>query len=68
MRIFLRSSRKDDIDAPELFRVINEGIKFMADYTSTPYPWSKYDQIFCPQLRVGAEENLTAVTFSENWL
>ena len=40
----------------------------MAEYTSTPFPWAKYDQIFCPQLRVGAEENLTAVTFSENWL
>jgi hypothetical protein len=39
MRIFLRNSKKDDIDAQELFRVIDEGIRFFEKYTSTKYPW-----------------------------
>ena len=68
MKIFVRESRKNEIDADQLFEVINKGIQFFAEYTKTPFPWKKYDQIFCPQLRVGAEENTTAVTFSENWL
>jgi len=39
MRIFLPNSKKDNIDAPELFRVINEGIVFYEKYTGTKYPW-----------------------------
>lgn len=39
MRIFLRNSKKDNIDAQELFRVVDEGIRFFEKYTSTKYPW-----------------------------
>lgn len=43
MRIFLRASKRDNIDADELFRVINEGIKFYEKYTGVKMPWVKYD-------------------------
>jgi aminopeptidase N len=43
MRIFLRNSKKEFIDAPELFRVINEGIKFYEKYTGVAFPFQKYD-------------------------
>jgi len=39
MRVFLPHSKRDNIDAPELFRVINEGIVFYEKYTGTKYPW-----------------------------
>ena len=42
MRIFLRNSKKDNINAPELFRVMKVGIKFYESYTGIKFPWSKY--------------------------
>ena len=68
MRIFLRNSKKDNIDCQELFRVIDEGIKFYESYTGVNFPWEKYDQIFCPEFRIGAMENVGAITFSDNFL
>ena len=68
MKIFLRASKEANIDAPELFRVINEGIKFYEEYTGVKFPWAKYDQIFCPEFRIGAMENVGAITFSDNFL
>lgn len=43
MKIFLRESKKDDIDSTELFRVISSGIRFYEEYTGVKYPWGKYD-------------------------
>mmetsp|Transcript_1239 Transcript_1239/g.1434 ORF Transcript_1239/g.1434 Transcript_1239/m.1434 type:complete len:274 (-) Transcript_1239:1266-2087(-) len=65
MRIFLRKSKLECIDAPEAFRVVREGIKFYEQFTSTPYPFAKYDQIFCPEFRIGAMENVGAITFAD---
>ena len=68
MRIFLRASKRDNIDDTELFRVVNEGIKFYEEYTGVKYPWQKYDQIFCPEFRIGAMENVGAITFNDGYL
>ena len=43
MKIFLRDSKLPCIDAPEHFRVINEGIKFYEEFTGVKFPWEKYD-------------------------
>ena len=43
MRIYMRNSKKDNIDCKELFRVMNEGIKFYEGYTGVNFPWKKYD-------------------------
>ena len=58
----------NNIDAEELFRVIKFGIKFYEDYTRIKFPFEKYDQIFCPEFRIGAMENVGAVTFTDNFL
>lgn len=68
MKIFLRNSKKDNIDGPELFRVIKEGIRFYEKFIGVKYPWQKYDQIFCPEYRIGAMENVGAITFTDNLL
>jgi len=31
-------------------------------------PWSKYDQIFCPEFNTGAMENIGAVTFTDSYI
>lgn len=43
MKIYLRNSKKTQIDAEEFFRVVDSGIGFYEQYTSTKYPWAKYD-------------------------
>lgn len=37
----------------------------MFDY---PFPFSKYDVIYCPEFRIGAMENVGAVTFTDRAL
>lgn len=47
---------------------MNEGIKFYEGYTGVNFPWKKYDQIFCPEFRIGAMENVGAITFTDSLL
>ena len=68
MKIYLRNSKKDNIDPNELFRVVKEGMRFYEEFTGVAYPWQKYDQIFCPEFRIGAMENVGAITFADDLL
>lgn len=68
MKIFLRNSKINNIDAKELFRVISCGIRFFEKFIGVKYPFEKYDQIFCPEYRIGAMENVGAITFNDNFL
>ena len=44
------------------------GIKWYSEFFGTSFPWDKYDQIFCPEFKYGAMENVGAVTFSEAYI
>lgn len=68
MKIFCRQSMKDQVPYKEKFRVVKEGIKFYENYFNVKYPFDKYDQIFCPEFRIGAMENIGVITFSERFL
>ena len=68
MKIFLRNSKINNIDAKELFRVVSCGIRFFEKFIGVKYPFEKYDQIFCPEYRIGAMENVGAITFNDNFL
>jgi aminopeptidase N len=65
MSIFCRQSIKDVVPFREQFRVVKEGMKFFGEYFNLKYPFDKYDQIYCPQFRISAMENIGAITFSE---
>jgi len=39
MKIYLRASKLDNVDAEELFRIVNEGIKFYNVYTGVNFPF-----------------------------
>jgi aminopeptidase N len=43
-------------------------MKFYEDYFETPYYFSKYDQIFCPEFNAGAMENAGLVTFNDRYV
>ena len=68
MRIFVRKSKKDYINAQEVFWIVNEGMKFFDSLFNCPFPFDKYDMIYCPEYRITAMENVGAVTFTDRLL
>ena len=68
MRIFARDSKVNYVDSAEVFRTISEGIGFYRKLFGADYPFAKYDLIYCPQFRIGAMENVGAVTFTDRIL
>jgi len=68
MRILASRSKHKHVAAAEMFQVTALGIKYYEDFFQTPFPFEKYDQIFVPELRIGAMENAGAVSFNDAFL
>jgi aminopeptidase N len=43
----------------------NSGIIFFEQFFGFPFPFSKYDMIFCPEYNQGAMENPGAVSMND---
>ena len=65
LRLFMRESLKNYGEPQEIFRITTAGMKFYSEYFGCPYPFGKYDQIFCPEYNMGAMENVGLITFNE---
>ena len=71
MRLYYRKSIAQGMDPQfmrEIFETAQEGMKYFADFYGTPYPYSKYDQVFLPEHGSTAMENVACVTWSERAL
>lgn len=68
MRIFVRNSKKDYVDADLVFRVLTQGMNYYSKLFECPMPFAKYDVIYCPEFRITAMENVGAVTFTDRVL
>lgn len=66
--IFSRKSLAKHVDANNIFEITKNGFKFYEENFQTPYPFTKYDQIFVPDFNAGAMENASAVTFLEDYI
>ena len=66
--IHARKSISKFVDSEKLFQTIKQGLKFFADYYDFPYPYSKYGQVFVPDLAINAVESAGAVTFHELYI
>lgn len=66
--IYCRASLAEHMDAERLFTETKQGFGFYHDKFGTPYPFSKYDQLFVPEFNAGAMENAGAVTFLEDYV
>ncbi|CAD8074386.1 unnamed protein product [Paramecium sonneborni] len=68
MSLFCRVSLKQYLqgDSDDIFKLIKDGIRYYEQLFQFPYPFSKYDQIFCPEYATGAMENAGAVTINDN--
>lgn len=68
MRIFVRESKREYVDADLVFRVLTQGMNFYSEMFECKMPFSKYDVIYCPEFRITAMENVGAVTFTDRVL
>jgi aminopeptidase N len=66
--IYCRASLAEHMDADRLFTETKQGFAFYHKAFGTPYPFSKYDQLFVPEFNAGAMENAGAVTFLEDYV
>jgi aminopeptidase N len=63
--LYARKSLASSVDYLKIFETTQKGLKFYGDYFETPYPFSKYGQIFIPEFAWGGMENPGAVTLNE---
>jgi aminopeptidase N len=68
MRIYARKSLADVVAYEEMFMVTQCGIDIYKNLFGKDYPFTKYDQIFVPEHKSGAMENVGCVTFNEAYL
>jgi aminopeptidase N len=54
--------------AEEIFEITRETLKFYESYFEYPYPFKKYDSVWCPEYKFGAMENPGAVTFNDDYV
>ena len=66
--LYCRASLAEHMDAERLFTETKQGFGFYHEKFGTPYPFSKYDQLFVPEFNAGAMENAGAVTFLEDYV
>jgi aminopeptidase N len=66
--LYCRNSLAEHMDAERLFTETKQGFGFYHKAFATPYPFSKYDQLFVPEFNAGAMENAGAVTFLEDYV
>ncbi|MFN2483363.1 MAG: aminopeptidase N [Candidatus Limnocylindria bacterium] len=66
--VFCRRALARHLDGDEIFTVTAAGIDFFSSLFDTPYRFTKYDQLFCPEFNIGAMENVGAVTISERYI
>ena len=68
MRIFASKSKFEYCDYEETFRVIEDGINFYEQLFGYSFPYDKYDMIYVPEFRIGAMENVGAITVTDRTL
>jgi aminopeptidase N len=65
LELYARKSLKKYVDDKVIHETTKKGLQFFSEYFGTPYPFSKYGQIFVPEFAWGGMENPGAVTLNE---
>jgi aminopeptidase N len=69
-RMYYRKTLKNEVEKVEdlIFECAVNGIEWYSKFFGQNYPYEKYYQIFCPEFKFGAMENLGNVTLAEFFL
>jgi aminopeptidase N len=68
MALYARASMAEFVDAEKIFEITRQGFGFYEPAFAYPYPFAKYDQVFCPEYNFGAMENAGLVTITESYV
>jgi aminopeptidase N len=69
MGLHVRQSLAEHLDAAELFEVTRKSFDYYHGIFRVPYPFGKYDQVFCPEFELGgAMENPACVKFTDKYI
>lgn len=70
MSFYCRESLYKDLktQVDELLEITNLSMEFYENFFQTPFPFKKYDQIFCPEYSSGAMEHPGAVTINDTYI
>ncbi|MBR5950414.1 MAG: aminopeptidase N, partial [Actinomycetaceae bacterium] len=68
LAVYVRKSLAQYLDADEILNITRHGFQFYENAYDFPYPFRKYDQIFCPEFNAGAMENAGLVTIAERYV
>ena len=63
-----RASMAGYLAAQEILDITRRGMDYYTELFKTPYPFTKYDQVFVPQYSVGATENAGCVILTDRLL
>lgn len=66
--VYTRKSLVQYLDANEILDITRHGFTFYEESYDFPYPFRKYDQVFCPEFNAGAMENAGLVTIAERYV
>ncbi|WP_213451674.1 aminopeptidase N [Rhizomonospora bruguierae] len=66
--LWCRASLAPYLDPDALLAITRGGFAFFTRAFGMPYPFGKYDQIFCPEFNLGAMENAGCVTVHEKYV
>ena len=68
LSVFCRESLAPHLDADVILEETRQGFAYYEAMFATPYPFSKYDQLFVPEYNSGAMENAGCVTLNEDYV
>lgn len=66
--LFCRKTLSKYMNPEIYFRWSIEGFKYYNSFFGYTYPFSKYDQLFVPEFKFGAMENIGCVTYRDQFL
>ncbi|MGJ9532692.1 aminopeptidase N [Actinotignum sp. GS-2025b] len=66
--VYARKSLAPYLDADEIFTITRQGFEYYEANYGHPYPFRKYDQVFCPEYNAGAMEHPGLVTIVETYV
>ncbi len=66
--VYARRSQTRYVDAGNVFDITKAGLHYFERQFDTPFPFSKYDQVFVPEFNFGAMENAGCVTITDTYV
>jgi aminopeptidase N len=55
------------LDSEEFFRILEASIDLYEEFFSCKFPFSKYENVFCPEFRISGMENVGLVNMADKF-